>query len=106
MTSTSSLRTFERTLARLMLTGVWVSAACLTLGLAGLLVSARVTSAEALLQVGLVILMATPVIRVGLSVVEAIRQHDWFWCLATIAVMLILTGTMVYSLRAYNRSIM
>jgi hypothetical protein len=38
--------------------------------------------------------------RVILSVAEAIRQKDWFWLWTTIAVTVILAGTMVYSLRS------
>jgi uncharacterized membrane protein len=102
MTSSSALRAFERTLSRVMLTGVWLSAACLALALSALLISPRVTSAEALLRLGLLILMATPVTRVVLSVVEAIRQGDWFWLWTTIAVTLILAGTMLYSLRSVS----
>ena len=82
-----------------MLTGVWLSAACLALALSALLMSPRLTTAQALLRIGLIILMATPVMRVVLSVVEAIRRRDWFWLWTTIAVTLILVGTMLYSLR-------
>ncbi|MGB2715540.1 MAG: DUF1634 domain-containing protein [Vicinamibacterales bacterium] len=99
MTSSSGLRAFERTLAYVMLTGVWLSAACLALALSALLIAPRLTTAEALLRIGLIILMATPVMRVVLSVVEAIRRRDWFWLWTTIAVTLILVGTMLYSLR-------
>jgi uncharacterized membrane protein len=100
VTSSSALRAFERTLARVMLTGVWLSAACLALALSVLLISPRVSVAEVLLRIGLVILMATPVMRVVLSVIEAVRQKDWFWLWTTIAVTLILGATMVYSLRS------
>jgi uncharacterized membrane protein len=99
VTSSSGLRAFERTLAHVMLTGVWLSAACLALALSALLISPRLTTAQALLRIGLIILMATPVMRVVLSVVEAIRRRDWFWLWTTIAVTLILVGTMLYSLR-------
>ena len=44
--------------------------------------------------------MSTPVLRLVVSVVEAIRQRDWFWLWTTLAVALVLTGTVVYSLRA------
>jgi uncharacterized membrane protein len=93
------LPAFERTLVRLMLAGVWTSSAILATGL-GLLLASRVPAAgDALLRVGLVVLMATPVMRVALSVAEAIRQRDWFWLWSTVAVVVVLIGTMVYSLR-------
>jgi hypothetical protein len=100
MTSSSGLRAFERTLARVMLTGVWLSAACLAVALSVQLTAFHVRLPDVLLRIGLVILMATPVMRVILSVAEAIRQKDWFWLWTTIAVTVILAGTMVYSLRS------
>ena len=42
--------------------------------------------------------MATPVLRVVLSVAEAVRQRDWFWLWTTIAVAIVLAGTVAYSL--------
>lgn len=83
-----------------MLVGVWLSSVCLAVALSALLISPRLETADVLLRVGLVILMATPVTRVVLSVTEAIRQKDWFWLWTTAAVTLILAGTMIYSLRA------
>lgn len=91
---------FERTVTRLMLAGVWVSAVCLAAGLASLLLWQRSLHGDALLRAGLFLLMATPVLRVMLSVAEAVRQRDWFWLWTTIAVALILTGTVFYSLAA------
>ena len=84
---------------RVMLTGMWVSGACLAAGLALLLLSVWVSEGTALLRAGLILLMATPVLRVLLSVAEAVRQRDWFWLWTTVAVALILTCTVVYSFR-------
>jgi uncharacterized membrane protein len=92
---------FERTLLRIMLIGVWLSAALLSVGLAARLVRGRSPGGDALLSVGLIVLMATPALRVVVSIVEAIRQRDWFWLWTTLAVALVLTGTVVYSLRAH-----
>lgn len=89
---------FERTLMRLMLAGVWLSSLVLALGLALLFLTARQPQATALLRAGLLIVMATPVLRVIMSMAEAVRQRDWFWLWATGAVALILTGTVAYSL--------
>jgi hypothetical protein len=86
-----------------MLTGVWLSAVCLALALSVLLVWPRFAAAETLLRVGLLVLMTTPAMRVALSVVEALRQRDWFWLWTTVAVTMILVGTMSYSLRAGHR---
>jgi len=85
-----------------MLIGVWVATLCLAVALSALLISPRFAAVDALLRIGLVVLMATPVMRVVLSVTEAIRQKDWFWLWTTIAVALILLGTMSYSLRTIS----
>jgi uncharacterized membrane protein len=82
-----------------MMAGMWVSSACLAAGLALLLASIWAAEGHVLLRAGLIFLMATPVLRVILSVAEAVRQRDWFWLWTTIAVALILTGTVVYSFR-------
>jgi uncharacterized membrane protein len=94
----SVLPPFERTLVRVMLAGVWLSSTALAVGLALLLLSQRHDEAWLTLRAGLMMLMATPVLRVVMSVGEAIRQRDWFWFWATVAVALILTATVVYSL--------
>ena len=99
MTTRESLARFERTLTRAMLGGVWSSAALLAAGLTMLLVLGVSERGETLLRAGLLTLMATPLLRVILSVFEAIRQRDWFWVWTTVAVVLVLTGTVVYSLR-------
>ena len=89
---------FERTLVQLMLVGVWVSSAALTMGLALRLFRDQSNWGTRLLNVGLLVLMATPVLRVVLSIVEAIGQRDWFWLWTTVAVAVVLTGTVAYSL--------
>jgi uncharacterized membrane protein len=91
---------FERSLVRLMLTGVWTSSALLTSGLVLRLVRGRSSWGDTLLNVGLLVLMATPVLRVMLSIVEAIGERDWFWLWTTVAVAAVLAGTVAYSLHA------
>ena len=43
--------------------------------------------------------MATPMVRVVLSIAEALRRRDWFWLWSTAAVVVVLLGTVAYSLR-------
>ena len=100
MTARGSLAGFERTLTRTMLAGVWISSALLAAGLVTLLAFGHSRAGDGLLRFGLLTLMATPVLRVMLSIVEALRQRDWFWVWTTAAVVVVLTGTVVYSLRA------
>ena len=94
------LPSFERALARAMLMGVWLSAALLAAGLALSLARPGSAAGHVLLRAGLVVLMGTPVLRVALSIAEAIRQRDWFWLWTTVAVALVLSGTVAYSLNA------
>jgi uncharacterized membrane protein len=82
-----------------MLSGVWLSAVALTAGLVLLLAFTRSSNGDLLLRAGLLMLMATPVFRIALSIGEAVRQRDWFWLWTTIAVVVVLTGTVVYSFR-------
>lgn len=99
MNGSESLARFERSLTRVMLAGVWMSAALLTLGLTVLLIYGPSGAGDMLLRAGLITLMGTPVLRVLLSVTEALRQRDWFWIWNTAAVVLVLAGTIAYSLR-------
>jgi uncharacterized membrane protein len=100
VTASPTLPPFERALARAMLGGVWLSAALLAGGLLLALAKPHMQAGQLLLRGGLVLLMATPVLRVALSVAEAIRRRDWFWLWTTLAVAVVLSGTVAYSLRA------
>lgn len=83
----------------MMLTGVLLSTAILSAGLVWLLVSPSSSAGQDFLDAGLVILMATPVVRVVLSIAEALRRRDWFWLWTTAAVVIVLLGTLTYSLQ-------
>lgn len=97
MTGPPALPLFERALSRAMLAGVWSSATLLAAGLL-LTLSGADRAAGHMLRAGLLILMGTPVMRIVLSVAEAIRQRDWFWLWTTVAVAVVLAGTLAYSL--------
>jgi uncharacterized membrane protein len=49
--------------------------------------------------VGLIALMATPMLRVAVSFVESIRTRDWFFVAATLAVVMLLASTVILSFR-------
>lgn len=100
MTGAPALPFFERALSRAMLAGVWSSAALLAAGLLLVLTRAETVSGHVLLRAGLLVLMGTPVLRIVLSVAEAVRQRDWFWLWTTVAVAVVLAGTVAYSLVA------
>ena len=46
-----------------------------------------------LLNAGLIVLMATPILRVLVSVVEYVRMRDWFFAVTTLAVVAELSVT-------------
>ena len=52
-----------------------------------------------LLSVGLVTLMATPLLRVLVSLAEYVRLREWFFVLTTVAVLVELSVTVIYALR-------
>ena len=94
----ADVQRLERLLAALMLRGVQFSAACLVLGLGLWLADGGPPHAMWLLTTGLIALMATPMLRVGVSVAEAIRLRDWFFVVTTAAVALLLSLSVTYAL--------
>jgi uncharacterized membrane protein len=91
------LRT-EVTLGRVLTIGTRASTACLAAGLmlTFFIPEARVTAV--LLTAGIVVLMATPLTRVIVSVVEFARQRDWLFVLYTFIVLALLVGSLVVAL--------
>jgi uncharacterized membrane protein len=91
------LRT-EVTLGRVLTIGTRASTACLAAGLmlTFFIPEARVTAV--LLTAGIVVLMATPVTRVIVSVAEFARQRDWLFVLYTCIVLALLVGSLVVAL--------
>lgn len=94
----SSAARLERILGRLLVTGLTAAAICLAAGL--LLFLARPDSAAAahVLNAGLVVLMATPILRVVVSVVEYVRMRDWLFVVTTMVVLGVLAATVVFAL--------
>jgi uncharacterized membrane protein len=88
----------EALLSRLMLAGVICSASSLLIGLAMFLGGLGNRAPAIALAFGLVVLMATPVMRVAVSVVESLRTGDWFFISTTIAVMVLLGLTFAHAL--------
>jgi uncharacterized membrane protein len=94
-----SLGELERQLGRLLIGGVIVSAVLLTGGLALWLVDPHGGVAVALLNAGLIALMATPILRVVVSFAEYVRMRDWFFAAMTIAVLGELMLTLLVAFR-------
>ena len=85
----------EALLGRLMLAGVITSAVSLGIGVV-LFLSGHAGQATAyMLMLGLLVLMATPMLRVAVAVIESIRMQDWFFIATTLAVLLLLSLTLI-----------
>lgn len=83
---------------RLLGAGVVVSAACLGAGLAMWMAGLAAGTADALLTAGLLLLMATPVLRVVVTVAEALRARDWPLAVSSAAVLLVMAATVITAL--------
>ena len=97
MNDSRPLARLERHLGYLLVTGVIAAAACLSVGLALYVTGPDSTLAMRLLEAGLYVLMATPILRVVVSVVEYVRMRDWFFTLTTLAVLTELGITLFYA---------
>jgi len=97
--SGESIDRLEVTLGRLLQAGVLSAAACLTAGLAIWMTGAWRGLATLLLTAGLMILMATPLLRVVVSLVEYARMRDWFFVATTLFVFGVLVVTLTLALR-------
>ena len=85
-TQSDALTRLEYHVGKLFVVGVTISAAALALGLGLFLVTPDTPAAGWLLNAGLLVLMATPMLRVLLSVVEYVRMGDWFFATTTLVV--------------------
>jgi Protein of unknown function (DUF1634). len=93
-----SLERLEHHLGRLLVAGVIASAVLLAAGLALWLTQPAGAAAVWLLNAGLIVLMATPIMRVILSFAEYVRMRDWLFVATTIVVLAELTLTVVVAL--------
>jgi uncharacterized membrane protein len=98
-TPNDPLEQLELHVGRLFTVGVTVSALSLAAGLALFLASPQSPATGTLLSTGLIVLMATPMLRVLLSIVEYVRMGDWFFVLTTLAVIAELSVTVLSALR-------
>ena len=95
---TDSLAALETRLGRLFVAGLTISASALAIGLVVYLLLPNSPAAPLLLTAGLVILMATPLLRVLVSIIEYVRLGDWFFVTTTVIVLVELSVAMIYAL--------
>jgi uncharacterized membrane protein len=93
-----NLTRLEVHLGRLLVTGVTVSAVLLALGLGLWLIDSHRSGALGLLNAGLIVLMATPILRVIVSFAEYVAMRQWFFAAVTIVVILELSVTVAVAL--------
>jgi len=96
--------TLERLVGIVLRAGVIASSACLAVGLLLALATGGSAAALTLLNVGIVILLATPVARVVVSTVQYVREQDWVFAGLTIVVLLELVASAVAAL-VFNRKL-
>ena len=91
--SNDALDRLEITLGRLLHAGIMTAAICLAAGLAIWLATGAGRFGSATLTLGLIILMATPIMRVAVSLVAYVRMRDWFFVSTTVVVFILLAVT-------------
>lgn len=89
----------EDTLGRMLTAGVAISTFLLGAGLGLWMTLGPSWGATTLLRAGLIALMATPMIRVLVSLVEYLRLRDWLFAGMTAGVVLVLVASVVLALR-------
>ena len=96
MTLTPAAR-LERIIGTVLRVGVTTSSVCLACGVALFFVSAG-PAAAVLLQAGIIILLATPVARVAVSVAQYVIERDWTFTTLTLIVLVELMASVVAAL--------
>lgn len=89
----------ERHLGRLLTAGVAVSALLLGCGLLAVVVRPNGTAAGPLLAAGLLVLMATPMLRVVVSIAEYVRMREWFFVVIALVVLIELSAGVIFAVR-------
>jgi uncharacterized membrane protein len=92
------LARLEVHLGRLLMAGVILSALLLALGLTAWLSDPHGLAAVWLLNAGLMVLMATPILRVVVSFAEYVSMRQWFFAAVTMVVLVELSVTVVVAL--------
>ena len=87
----------ERLFGRVLAGGTHTSTLLLAAGLTLILFEPR-RGPGLLLHAGLVLLMATPVLRVGVAVVAFVRRREWWFVLFTVLVLALIASGFIAAL--------
>ena len=93
-----SVERLEQILGRLLGIGVAASSICLAAGLLLTFAGGNATLARSLLTAGIVVLLATPVARVGVSTAGYASRRDWLFVTLTLIVLAELLATVIAAL--------
>ena len=92
----------EQTIGVVLRAGVIISSICLAAGLALALVNGEGGAAGMLLRAGILVLLATPVARVVVSIAKYANERDWLFTLLTAIVLAELLASAAAAL-VFNR---
>lgn len=90
MTADDPFDRLETMLGRLLSAGVTSAAVCLGIGLALWMAAGSTRLSTGVLTAGILILMATPLMRVVVSLVAYAKMRDWFFVTTTALVFALL----------------
>jgi len=93
----------ERIVGTVLRVGVVASSVCLAVGLGLSFVDASGLLASLLLQVGVLVLLATPIARVAASIVGFVAERDWRFVTLTTIVLVELMASVVAALLFNSR---
>jgi len=92
----------EQAVGAVLRAGVTISSACMVIGLLVVLAGGEGDTARVLLHAGIIILLATPVARVVVSIVQYVTLRDWTFALLTAIVLVELAASAIAAL-VFNR---
>lgn len=92
----------ERSIAFVLHAGVLASSICLAAGVVLTLADTNLGVADALLRIGIVVLLCTPMARVVISTIEYALERDWQFATLTAIVLVELMASAVAAL-VFNR---
>jgi uncharacterized membrane protein len=103
-TARGHMTRLELIIGKVLFAGVATSSICLAVGLGLSLVGGMASVAGLLLSAGIVILLATPVARVTVSMIDYLIEHDWVFAGLTAVVLVELLASVAAAL-IFNKKV-
>ena len=94
----SASQRLERAVGVVLRAGVTLSTVCLAVGVVWALAAGESGGARVLLQIGIVVLLTTPVARVVVSIAQYVSESDWPFATLTTIVLVELLASAVAAL--------